>query len=182
MDSGERYEKLLAYLASLKSCIVLLSGGLDSSLLLRAVKDSLGDRVRAVTVSTPYMPKWKVLEAVDVAKEIGVSHKLLAMPLMDEIKFNPGDRCYLCKRHLFSILKEEARRGGLRFVLEGTNADDRQDYRPGIKALRELDIASPFLAQGWTKEDIRNAAKAKGLSNWNKPSAACLLSRMSYGH
>ncbi len=182
MDADEKYEKLLAYLATLESCMVALSGGLDSTLILRAAKDALGDRVTAVTVSTPYMPKREVLEAVEMAKEMGVNHKLLALPLMDELKFNPDDRCYRCKRHLFSVLKADAKRAGIHFILEGTNVDDLQDYRPGIKALRELNIISPFLNQEWTKRDIQDAAKAKGLSNWNKLPGACLLSRMPYGH
>ncbi len=182
MGIREKYERLIAYLGSLESCVVAFSGGLDSILLLRAAKDALGDRVTAVTISTPYMPKREILETMEIAKGMGVSHKLLPLPLTDDMKFNPEDRCYLCKRHLFSVLKADARRGGIHFVLDGTNADDLQDYRPGIKALKELNIISPFLNQAWTKEDIRQAAKEKGLPHWDRRPGACLLSRMPYGH
>lgn len=182
MDVRGKYERLTAYLGSLESCVVAFSGGLDSTFLLRAAKDALGNRVAAVTISTPYMPKREILETVETARAMGVGHKLLPLPITEEMKFNPEDRCYLCKRHLFSVLKADARRGGIHFVLEGTNTDDLQDYRPGIKALKELNIISPFLNQEWTKEDIRQAARDKGLPHWNRRPGACLLSRMPYGH
>ncbi|MGP8154743.1 MAG: ATP-dependent sacrificial sulfur transferase LarE [Smithella sp.] len=182
MDPNEKYKKLLDYLASLQSGIVSLSGGLDSYFLLMAASDALGEKVMAVTVSTPYMPKQEIMDAVEIAKEIGVKHKLLELPLMDKIKHNPEDRCYLCKHYLFSVLKEIAKKEGMQFVMDGTNTDDIHDYRPGIRALKELKIVSPFLNQGWAKKDIRNAAKKRGLGNWNKQPGACLLSRMPYGY
>ncbi|MGD0277974.1 MAG: ATP-dependent sacrificial sulfur transferase LarE [Smithella sp.] len=182
MNPDEKYKKLLDYLASLQSGIVALSGGADSSFLLSAASDALGERVMAVTVSTPYISKQEIMDAARTAGGMGVKHKLLELPLIDEIKLNPENRCYLCKHYLFSVLKEEAKKEGMRFVMDGTNADDLHDYRPGIRALKELNIVSPFLNQKWTKNDIRNAAKKSGLGNWNKQPGACLLSRMPYGH
>jgi len=182
MDPNEKYKKLLDYLASLQSGIVALSGGADSSFLLSAASVALGEKVMAVTVSTPYISKQEIMDAVLTAGKTGVKHKLLELPLIDEIKFNPKDRCYLCKHYLFSVLKEYAKKEGMQCIMDGTNADDLHDYRPGIRALKELDIVSPFLDQRWTKKDIRNAAKKSGLGNWNKQPGACLLSRMPYGH
>jgi uncharacterized protein len=182
MSAREKYETLVAYLTSIESCVVAFSGGLDSTLLLRAAKDALGDRVTAVTVSTPYMPRWEIQEARIIAAGMGIVHKLLDMPLMEDMRFNPPDRCYHCKKQLFTVLKEDAKKSGVRVVLDGTNADDLQDYRPGLKALKELGILSPLMTQGLTKEDIRSISREIGLPNWNKGSGACLLSRMPYNH
>jgi uncharacterized protein len=182
MAADEKYEKLIAYLASLDAGVIALSGGLDSALQLMAAKEALGDRASAVTVSTPYMLEREMFEAAALARGMSADHKLLPLPLIDEMKFNPDDRCYRCKRHLFSILKTDARRAGISFVLEGTHVDDLQDYRPGIHALKELSIISPFLHQEWTKRDIRETAQRLGLRNWHKRPGTCLLPRMPYGH
>jgi uncharacterized protein len=182
MSAHEKYERLIAGLTSFESCLVAFSGGLDSTLLLRAARDALGEKVRAVTVSTPYTPQWEVQEAVGIAADMGVLHKLLTMPLMEDIKRNPPDRCYRCKKQLFTVLKEDAKKSGIQVVLDGTNADDLQDYRPGIKALNELGIRSPLMAHGLTKEDIRCISREIGLANWNRGGTACLLSRMPYNH
>jgi uncharacterized protein len=182
MTTEEKYEKLLDYLASMDKVLIALSGGLDSALLLRAAKDALGNRTNAVTVSTPYMPKRETLDAAALAREMTVNHKLLPLPLIDAIKFNPEDRCYRCKRHFFSILKTDARRSAIPFILEGTHVDDLTDFRPGIQALKELSIISPYLHQEWTKRDIRETAQKLGIRTWHKRPGACLLSRMPYGH
>lgn len=181
MSTPDRYEGLVNHLASMKSCMVAFSGGLDSTFLLWAAYDALEDGVTAVTVSTPYTPAWEIREAMEIARNMGVRHKLIKLPLIDEIRFNPDDRCYRCKRHLFSVLNEEALKQGIRHVLDGTNADDLKDYRPGMKALEELGILSPLLLQGFTKKDIREMSRKKGIPNWQKPPHACLLSRIPYG-
>ncbi len=177
----DRYEGLINHLESLKSCMVAFSGGLDSTLLLWAAHGALKDGVTAVTISTPYMPAWEIREAMEIARNMGVRHKLIKLPLIDEIRFNPDDRCYRCKRHLFCVLKEEALKQGIHHVLDGTNADDLKDYRPGMKALKELGILSPLLLQGFTKEDVREMSRKNGIPNWQKPPHACLLSRIPYG-
>ena len=182
MGDREKYERLVTGLASFESCLVAFSGGLDSTLLLRAARDALGEKVRAVTVSTPYTPRWEIQEARVIAAGIGTVHKLLEMPLMEDMRFNPPDRCYRCKKQLFAVLMNDAKKSGIQIVLDGTNADDLQDYRPGIRALNELGILSPFMKHGMTKEDIRCISREIGLPNWNRGPSACLLSRMPYNH
>jgi uncharacterized protein len=181
MSAPDRYKQLVSRLHSLKSCLVAFSGGLDSTFLLWAAANALRDGVTAATVETPYMPAWEIREAENFAAKIGVRHKLIRLPLIDEIRFNPDDRCYLCKRYLFSVLKDEALKEGIQCVLDGTNADDLVDYRPGMKALEEMDIISPLMLQEFTKEDIREMSRRAGIPNWQKPSNACLLSRIPYG-
>ena len=174
------YERLIYDLKSLGSCLVALSGGLDSTLLLKAAKDALGDKVTAITVSTPYVPSWEISEAVEIAAALEIKHRIVRLPVPDAVSFNPSDRCYHCKKYLFEQLKREAERENIPHVLEGTNADDLKDYRPGFLALKELDIVSPLLWQGLTKQDIRDLSRHLGLPNWQKPPCACLLSRIPY--
>jgi uncharacterized protein len=180
MNALEKYERLVVYLGSLESCAVAFSGGLDSCLLLKAAKDALGDRVTAVTVSTPYTAQRELQEAEGIAAGMGVNHRLLSMPLMDNLRFNPPDRCYRCKKQLFQVLKEDAQKSAIQVILDGTNADDLQDYRPGLKALKELGILSPLATHGMTKGDIRDLSREQGLPNWNRGPSACLLSRIPY--
>jgi len=182
MGAREKYERLKADLVSLESGLVAFSGGLDSTLLLKAAQDALGGKVTAVTVSTSYMPQREIQEARDIAAGMGVIHRLLEMPLMENMRFNPPDRCYRCKKQMLVLLMEDAEKSGIQIVLDGTNADDLEDYRPGIKALRERGILSPFLVHGINKEDIRNISREMGLPHWNRGPSACLLSRMPYNH
>lgn len=181
MSTPDKHERLTTHLKSLKSCMIAFSGGLDSTFLLLAAYDALKDGVMAATLATPYMPAWEIREATDIAAKMGIRHKLITLPMIDEIRFNPDDRCYRCKRHLFGVLKEEALKEGIHHVLDGTNADDLKDYRPGMKALKELGIVSPLLLQKFTKEDIREMSRQTGVPNWQKPPYACLLSRIPYG-
>ena len=181
MATPDRYIGLMNHLKSLESCMIAFSGGLDSTFLLWAAREALHDRVMAITISTPYIAAWEVREAVEMAEKFGVRHKVITLPLIDEIRFNPDDRCYRCKRRLFSLLKEEASNEGIPHVLDGTNADDLLDYRPGMKALKELNIISPLLLHGITKKNIRKFSKQAGIENWQKPPYACLLSRIPYG-
>lgn len=181
MAAPDRYRGLMNHLKSLESCLIAFSGGLDSAFLLWAARESLHDLVTAVTISTPYMASWEISEAVEIAEKMGVRHKVITLPLIDDIRFNPEDRCYRCKGRLFGLLKEKAFKCGIHHVLDGTNADDLNDYRPGMRALRELDIVSPLLLQGITKEDIREFSRQAGIENWQKPPYACLLSRIPYG-
>jgi uncharacterized protein len=182
MGDREKYERLVTGLASFKSCLVAFSGGLDSTLLLTAAREALGEKVTAVTVSAPYTPQWEIQEAREIAAGMGMVHKLLVMELMEDMRFNPPDRCYRCKKQMLAMLMEEAEKSGIQVVLDGTNADDLQDYRPGIKALKELGVLSPFLMHGMTKEDIRCISREIGLPHWNGGPSACLLSRMPYNH
>ena len=178
MNLAQRYEVFLEYLRSLGPSAVALSGGADSAFLLKAARDALGDAVIAVTVSTPYMVTRECAEARRLAEQMDVEHRLIEMPIIDSICFNPQDRCYRCKYQIFSTVRETLSSEGYGTVLEGTNADDHAEHRPGMRALEELHILSPLRHLGFTKEAIRTVSRMQGLSTWNKPSNACLLSRL----
>lgn len=176
-----KYRNLTGYLKELGNVAVAFSGGVDSTFLAKVAKEVLGDKALAVTVVSPYIPKWEIEEAKALAKEIGIRHELLNVPvIMDEIKFNPIDRCYICKYSIFAKIKKLAEKGGYKFVVDGTNADDVKDYRPGLRALKELAIKSPLMEIGINKAEIREFSKELGLPTWDKPSYACLLSRIPY--
>jgi len=181
MDN-KKYTSLLNYMKDLGSVVVAFSGGVDSTFLLKAAKEALGDKAAAITIVSPYIPKWEVREAKELSKEIGIRHEFLEVPvIIDEIRFNPKDRCYLCKKAVFSMVKSFAQENGFEHVADGTNSDDINEYRPGLRALEELGIKSPLLKNGLTKKEIRELSKELDLPTWDKPSYACLLSRIPYG-
>ena len=158
------------------------SGGVDSTFLLKAAKEALGDNVKAVTIMSPYIPKWEIAEAKELVKELGVKHEIIEAPIIDSIKFNPEDRCYLCKTAVFNMIIAVAKEQGYNYVIDGTNFDDISDYRPGLKALQELEVKSPLLECKLTKAEIREFSKELNLKTWDKPSYACLLTRIPYGN
>jgi len=181
MDN-KKYASLLKYMRDLGSVVVAFSGGVDSTFLLKAAKEALGDKAAALTVVSPYIPKWEISEAEELAKGIGIRHEFLEVPaIIEEIRFNPKDRCYLCKTAVFSMVKNFAQDYGFKYVADGTNADDINEYRPGLRALKELEIKSPLLENGLAKNEIRELSKELDLPTWDKPSYACLLSRIPYG-
>lgn len=182
MLNHDKYKKLIAHLKKLESVVIAFSGGVDSTFLIKAAQEALGDKALALTVVSPYIPKWEIEEAKELIKELGIRHEFLEVPvILDEIKYNPEERCYLCKTFIFSKIKEVALHKGYKYVLDGTNADDTKDYRPGLRALRELEIQSPLLENDITKDEIRLFSKELGLHTWDKPAYACLLSRIPYG-
>ena len=179
--TDEKYRDLLGGLRSMRKAVVAFSGGLDSTFLLHAAQQALGDDVLAVTMATPYMSEAEIEGATYAAKAMRVRHLLLTIPFPEAIRNNPPDRCYLCKHSLFTLLLDVAAKENIIDVLDGTNLDDLNDYRPGMRALSELGIKSPLLAAGLTKQNIRDLSREHGLATWDKPAAACLLSRIPHG-
>ncbi|WP_351088149.1 ATP-dependent sacrificial sulfur transferase LarE [Shewanella sp. S1-49-MNA-CIBAN-0167] len=177
---SEKYIELVSYLKGLKRVLVAFSGGVDSTFLLKAAKDALGDNAAAVTVNSPYIPSWEIEEAKEFTEKMGIKHDFIKVGIIDEIKNNPSDRCYLCKKAVFSMIKEKAINEGFDYVIDGTNLDDIKDYRPGIKALNELEIVSPLLECKITKSEVREMSKDLSLLTWNKPAGACLLTRIPF--
>lgn len=182
MINNEKYINLVQHLKSLERVVLAFSGGVDSTFLLKVAHEALGDNVKAVTVQSPYIPKWEIEEAKQLVHKLGVAFEILEAPLIEEIRNNPENRCYLCKTAVFSQIKAIAQREGYFYVIDGTNFDDIGDYRPGLKALKELEIRSPLLECQLTKQEIRSLSKELGLSTWDKPPYACLLTRIPYGN
>lgn len=156
------------------------SGGVDSSLLAYVARQALGDHMVAITIDTPYIPDWEIDAARLFAAEHNIAHKIMQLPTPANILHNPPDRCYLCKKELFSALQRRAKKTGIDTIIEGSNLDDLGDYRPGMRALGELNIVSPLLEMDMTKDTIRLLSHELGLATWNKPASACLLSRIPY--
>ena len=182
-DTDSKLERLRERLRSIGSAVVAFSSGVDSTFLLRVAHEELGERVVAVTARSHSFPKRELDEAAAFCREEGVRHVIIDSEELDIPGFaeNPPDRCYHCKRELFSRLLAFAHENGLAAVLEGSNLDDDGDYRPGRRAIRELDIVSPLHDVGLTKSEIRALSRNMGLPTSDKPSFACLASRFPYG-
>lgn len=182
MINDTKYNKLITSLKNLGNAAVAFSGGVDSTFLLIAVKEALGENVLALTVAAPYIARWEIEEAKELSSRFNIKHKIIKAPIIDSIKHNPKNRCYLCKKEIFKMLKEEAEKLGFTNLLDGTNSDDATDYRPGLKALKELHIKSPLYENGITKDEIRAFSKEMELPTWDKPAYACLLTRIPFDH
>lgn len=178
-----KLSQLQALFHEMDRALVAYSGGIDSSLVAKVAWDVLGEKALAVTAVSPSLLPEELVEAEDHATEIGIPHKLvetqeLARP---EYAANPVNRCYFCKRELHDTLKPLAQSLGYDYVVDGVNADDLQDYRPGIQAAKERGVRSPLAEVGLFKLEVRQLAKELGLAWWDKPAQPCLSSRFPYG-
>ena len=187
MNQGEvlnrKYQRLKEILKGYGSCAVAFSSGVDSTFLLQAAREALGENVAAVTTTAPWFPVRESDETKAFCESRGIRHILVSMDDsgIPQFKENPPDRCYHCKKALFQNMRSIAEELGCAVVAEGSNTDDDGDYRPGHLAIRELGIRSPLREADLSKDDIRTLSKQMGLQTWSKPSFACLASRFPYG-
>lgn len=179
----EKLEKLKEYLKSLGSVAVAYSSGVDSTFLLKVAKDTLGDKAIAVTAKASAFPARETKEALAFCESEGIKQVIVEFDEMsvEGFKENPGNRCYICKKAIFSKIKAAAAQNGIAYVAEGSNMDDLGDYRPGLQAIAELGVKSPLRYAELTKAEIRELSKELNLPTWNKQSYACLASRFVYG-
>lgn len=179
----EKLAKLQELLRSYGKVAVAYSGGVDSSFLLKAALDTLGkENVLAITILSSVTPREELAETETFLASMDVNHIFIKKDVFEipGFKENPKDRCYICKHKIFEEIIRQAKEKGISVVVDGTNADDEGDYRPGLKALQELKVLSPLKLSGLTKNEIRELSREMKLNTWNKPSLACLASRVPY--
>lgn len=180
----DKAHRLHDILSGYHSVLVAFSGGVDSAYLALAAQRALGARALAVTADSPSYPDTHRQLALSIAREFGFAHEMIRTAELErpEYRANPANRCYYCKDELYTHLDAIAKARGFAVVVDGNNADDRGDYRPGRQAAREHGVRSPLDEADLTKDEIRQLAREAGLASWNEPASACLSSRIPYGH
>ncbi len=183
MDPGAKLEFLRARVRGLPSALVAFSGGADSAFLLKIAVDELGSRAVALTAVSPSLPDREMQAAVELARSMGARHELVKSQELADPDYvrNSGDRCYHCKRELYTLCATMKTQAGLAAILDGFNADDRRDHRPGQVAAREHGVLSPLAEAELTKAEVRAHSRSLGLPTWDKPPSPCLASRIPYG-
>ncbi|OGW40528.1 MAG: TIGR00268 family protein [Nitrospirae bacterium GWD2_57_9] len=183
MTMDQKWDRLRELLHQMQCAVIAYSGGVDSSLLLKAAADVLGPNIVAVTADSETYPPAELDEAQQFARSLGVRHRILQTAELSSEDFaaNSPERCYFCKKELYGKLKQIADSEGFPFILDGSNLDDLKDYRPGNRAAGEFGVRSPLREAGFTKDDVRSCARMLNLPVWDKPSLACLSSRIPYG-
>ena len=183
MNNPDKLEELKEKIAEEEKILIAFSGGVDSGLLLKVAKDVLGEGAFSVILDAEVVPRSELKDAESFVKNLHVGYDIVKFPILEDKNFikNPLNRCYICKKVSSNILKKIASERGINRVAEGVNLSDLSDYRPGIKACKEEGIWHPFVDVGMKKADIRHISKDIGLPFWNKPSSACLASRIPYG-
>jgi uncharacterized protein len=178
-----KLQQLRHLFVEMGQALIAYSGGIDSTLVAKIAYDVLGDRALAVTAKSPSLLPEELEDAIEQANSIGIAHQIVETHEMDDINYssNPVNRCYFCKSELHDTLKPLALKLGYLYVIDGVNADDLQDYRPGIQAAKERGARSPLAEIGIAKLEVREIARSLGLSCWNKPAQPCLSSRFPYG-
>jgi uncharacterized protein len=183
MNSAEKTQTLKEIIASKGSILVSFSGGVDSALLAVLAKEVLGNNTRCVLLDSPVVPRAAIAEARQIAEESCLHLEIIPVHVMDDERFskNPPGRCYWCRKKSAQVLKGKKEALHFACIADGLNVSDTGEHRPGLAASTEEGIVHPFIEAGITKEDIRTIAQGLGLKFWNKPSAACLSSRIPYG-
>lgn len=183
MEASKKLNNLIYKLKDMDSVLIAFSGGVDSTFLLKLAHDILGEKCIAVTIHTMMHSNREIKEAMEFTKSLGIRHIVLEIDKLEinEVIENVERRCYYCKKYIFENIKKVAKNYNINYILDGTNLDDLKDYRPGLKALEELNIKSPLKDCLLTKDDIRILSKNLKIPTYNKPAFACLATRIPYG-